>query len=78
MDTQPTGKNGYGFPTGSTMADGLTDMATDKAPHIGAMLRQRMFQIFRINTKGQTLHVHHNQQESRHEHPRVATTGATA
>jgi hypothetical protein len=45
------GENGHGFPTGSTMADGLMDMASDKAPRIGSTLRQRMFRLFRINTQ---------------------------
>jgi hypothetical protein len=40
-------KSNTGFPTGSTMADGLTDMASDKTPCIGSMLRQRMLRLFR-------------------------------
>ena len=39
---QPMGKTNTSFPTGSTMANGLTDMASDKTPRIGLMLRQRM------------------------------------
>jgi hypothetical protein len=39
MATQPTRKNGHDFPTSSTMVDGIMDMATDKAPHIGSTLR---------------------------------------
>jgi hypothetical protein len=41
------GKIETGFPTGSTMVDGLTDMASDKTPHIASMLRQRMLWLFR-------------------------------
>jgi hypothetical protein len=44
------GKIDTGFPTGSTMANGLTDMALNKTPCIGSILRQRMFRIFSINT----------------------------
>jgi hypothetical protein len=44
---QPMGKIDTGFPTGSIMADGITDMASEKTPRIGSMLRQRMLQLFR-------------------------------
>jgi hypothetical protein len=40
-----------GFPTCSTMVNGLTDMASNKTPRIGSILRQRMFWLFRINTE---------------------------
>jgi hypothetical protein len=34
---------------------------------------ESVVQIGQQATQDQTLHIHHNQQESRHEHPRVAT-----
>jgi hypothetical protein len=48
---QSIGKTDTGFPTGSTMANGLTDMASNKTPRIGSILRQRMFWLFSINTQ---------------------------
>ena len=51
MATIADRKKDTGFPTGLTMADGLTDMASNKTPRIGSILRQRMFQLFSINTQ---------------------------